>query len=179
MLPGSAKDEERAANTGRRSEQRAVLPGSAKNEERAAKTGRRSKQRALLPGSARDKKSNKLQHKTLIYHKEFQRVLLTLNIISSHFCAKHATYIHTQAIFSTILQHKILYVSRYFTHTHTHTHTTHTHAHTHTHRYNFYVILAIFYIFIPYLTLCTEKEPFCMPAARSWPSGEKANERTA
>ena len=54
MLPESARDEERAANTGRRSEQRAVLPESARDEERAANTGRRSEQRAVLPEGARD-----------------------------------------------------------------------------------------------------------------------------
>ena len=54
MLPEGARDEERATNTGRRSEQRAVLPESARDEERAANTGRRSEQRAVLPEGARD-----------------------------------------------------------------------------------------------------------------------------
>ena len=39
-LPGSARDEEEAANTGRRNEQRAALPGSARNGKEAANTGR-------------------------------------------------------------------------------------------------------------------------------------------
>ena len=68
LLPESARDEERTANTGRRSEQRAsasrvqgmrreqqtlvggvnreLLPESARDEERTANTGRRSEQRA-------------------------------------------------------------------------------------------------------------------------------------
>ena len=53
-LPESARDEERAANTGRRNEQRDVQPESARDEERAANTGRRSEQRDVLPKSARD-----------------------------------------------------------------------------------------------------------------------------
>ena len=47
MLPESARDEEEAANTGRRNEQIAVLLESA--EEEAANTGRRNEQRAVLP----------------------------------------------------------------------------------------------------------------------------------
>ena len=38
MLPESARDEKKAVNTGRRSEQRDVLPESARDEERAANT---------------------------------------------------------------------------------------------------------------------------------------------
>ena len=54
MLPESARDEERAANTGRRSELRVALLRSARDKERSANTGRRSEQGAVLPENARD-----------------------------------------------------------------------------------------------------------------------------
>ena len=38
LLPESARDEERTANTGRRSEERGALPESARDEERATIT---------------------------------------------------------------------------------------------------------------------------------------------
>ena len=78
-LPESAKDEETAANTGRRSEQRETLSECARDEETAANTGRRraantgtrSEQRATLPGSARNEEraSNTNNHHEIIYCK--------------------------------------------------------------------------------------------------------------
>ena len=70
-LPESARDEERPANTGRRSEQREALPESARDEERPANTGRRSEQREALPESAMDEERDIM--------KQFMFVSSTIN----------------------------------------------------------------------------------------------------
>ena len=60
-----ARDEEGAANTGRRSEQRAALPVTARDVEGAANTSRKSEQRAALPVSARDEEGAASQYRQL------------------------------------------------------------------------------------------------------------------